>query len=191
MPADLIPRENIPKVAAQIDSPALLRVLRALKQRGFLQNGDQVDPETAAALKRLVELGLADPGYSGPTDGEPFIWVSNTNGERVLKHIEATVGPRVKIAPRASTALESLDEPDREAVLSALEGLLLRDPTSWPPEQVTRLAPENQVYLVRVTSALRAFVTLLPSGDVELSDIVREETLRLFLERQRAAGPSR
>ncbi len=188
MPAKIVPNEAISELAAQIDSPTMLRMLRHLKQRGLLQNGADEDVETAAALKRLAELGLIDPGYAGPTDGKPFIWVSNPNGERVLKHLETSFAPRVKVNPRARTALDALSDADREAVRSALEGLLIRDPGSWPREQAERLSPEEPVYLLHVSPDLRAFVTVLPSQGVELLDIMREETLRLFLERNRAGA---
>src|SRR4051794_20492351 len=85
MPAKLLQNEAIPDMAAQIDSPALLRMLRRLRQRGFLHASDAVDADATAALKRLADLGLVDPGYASPTDAEAFIWVSNPNGERVLK----------------------------------------------------------------------------------------------------------
>jgi hypothetical protein len=44
------------------------------------------------------------------------------------------------------------------------------------------------VYLVRVSPELRAFVRVLDSGSLELFDVMREETLRLFLERYRAGS---
>ncbi len=188
MPADLVPNEAIPKLAAQIDSPAMLRTLRLLQQRGFLQNGPGVDQETVDALQRLAVLGLVDPGYSGPTNGEPFIWVSNHNGNRVLKHFEANRRREVKVHPRARTALAALSEDDQQAVLAATESLLIREPTSWPRGEVLRLDEGKPVFLLRVTPDLRAFITVLDSGDIELYDIVREETLKAFLERYRGGS---
>jgi hypothetical protein len=41
---------------------------------------------------------------------------------------------------------------------------------------------------VKVTPELRAFVRTVESGGMELFDIVREDTLRLFLERYRAGS---
>src|SRR5947208_4687598 len=116
MPAELVPNENIPKLAAQINSPAVLMVLRALQQTGFIMNGQDIDRETIDILERLAALGLVDPGYDGPTDGKPFIWVSNHNGERVLRHLEAKApfGNKVQVHPRARTALASLSERDRQ-----------------------------------------------------------------------------
>lgn len=188
MPAAIVPNEAIAQLAARVDSPAMLRVLRLLQRRGFLMNGTAVDEETTVILKRLADLGLVDPGYAGPTAGEPFIWVSKHNGERVLKHFEANRRYQVKIHPRARTALESLSETDREAVGTAVDALLIHDPDSWPREQAVRLNPDKPAYLLKVTPDLRAFLTVLAPGDIELSDIVREETLRLFLERYRAGG---
>lgn len=187
MPADLIPQRAIPHLAEQV-SPAMRRVLQLLRDRGFIQNGPDIEQTTAAILKRLVALGLVDPGYFGPTDGEPFIWVSNGNGERVLKHLEGMPkkpGLKLNIHPRAETALTSLPETDQVEVLMAAEALLGRDPASWPREEAARLDPDKSVFLLRVSPELRAFVKLEDGGTIELLDILREDTLRLFLERYR------
>ena len=194
MPAVLVPPERIPELAAQIDSPAMLRVLRGLRETGFIQNSPDVDQGTAAILQRLTGLGLVDPGYDGTTNGKPFIWVSNGNGERVLKYFEASpsreaaLESRLQIHPRARTALASLPERDRLAVLAAAEALQAADPASWPHEKVDRLKPDEPVYLLRATPDLRAFLRVLDAGGIELFDIVPEETLRLFLERYRAGS---
>lgn len=194
MPAALVPQERIPELAAQIDSPAMLRVLRRLQQAGFLINGHDVDQETLGILQRLTDLGLVDPGYDGPTDRKPFIWVSNGNGERVLKHLEASprhgaaFESKLTIHPRAHTALASLPEKDQRAVLAAVEALQTAHPDAWPCEKVDHLSPDKSVYLLRVSPELRAFLRVLDSGGIELFDIMREETLRLFLERYRAGS---
>lgn len=190
MPADLVPPEAIPKLADQIDSPSMLRVLRRLVKAGFIQNGPDVDQETAGVLQRLTDFGLADPGYDGPRDGKPFVWVSSSNGESVLRHLEASApfGCKIKVHPRARTALASLSENDRQAVLTAAEALQAYDPAAWPRDQVSRLSPDKPVYLLRTSPELRAFIRVLESGQLELFDVVREETLRLFLERQRVSS---
>ena len=103
----------------------------------------------------------------------------------MLGYIEKTFTPRLKIHPRARTALESLAEADREAVIATVEALLMRDPAIWPREEAVRLAQDKPVYLVRVSPDLRAFVMAPGEGQVELTDVVREDTLRLFLERNR------
>jgi hypothetical protein len=142
----------------------------------------------------LKALGLVDPGYDGPANGKPFIWVGNGNGARVLKYLEtspsheAALESKLQIHPRARTALASLPEKDQLAVLSAAEALQAAEPASWPREKVDRLSPDKPVYLLRVSPELRAFIRVLDSGGIELFDIVREETLRLFLERHRAGG---
>ena len=188
MRATLMPNDAIPELAARMDSPALLRVLRLLQLRGFILNGAAVDSETSALLKRLADLGLVDPGYSGPTEGEPFIWVNNANGERLLRYFEANRRSQVTVHPLARTALESLTPTDREAVRAAVEALLLREPASWSPEQAIRLNADQPLYVLNVTPDLRAFITVHAPGDIELSDVMREETLRLFLERRGAGG---
>jgi hypothetical protein len=194
MPAKLIPNEAIPQVAARIDPPMLL-VLRALRQRGFIQNGQDVTPEVLALLQRLAALELADPAYSTPEDRKPFIWVENNNGDRVLKYIEtlppherADREPRVRVHPRAQTALAALSEAEHLAVVVAAASLHTGDPTSWPREKAVRLGEDKEVYLLRVTPALRAFIRILDPKTIELFDIVREETLQLFLERQQAGS---
>lgn len=188
MPADLIRNEAIPKLAEQIDSPAMLTVLRHLQHTGFILNNKEVDQETAAILHRLAALGLVDPGYDGSTDGKPFIWVRNGNGARILRYFEGTFKPPVEIHPRASPALAALSDKDRQAVLGTVDYLRRRDPACWPSELVVPLSADKPMYLLRVTPELRAFVTVLDSGGIELSDIVREETLRLFRERERDAA---
>jgi len=194
MPTVLVPQDRIPELAAQIGSPAMLRVLRRLREAGFIHNGPNVDQGTLGILQRLTDLGLVDPGYYGPTDGKPFIWVSNGNGERVLKYFEASppheaaLESKLKIHPRARTALASLSGEDQLAVLAAAEALQTADPASWPREKVERLNQDQPVYLLRVSPELRAFIRLLDSGGIELFDIVREDTLRLFLERYRVGS---
>ena len=64
-----------------------------------------------------------------------------------------------------------------------METLLIRDPALWSRDQAIRLSPDKPTYLLKVSPDLRAFITVLASGDIELLDIMREETLRLFLER--------
>jgi hypothetical protein len=194
MPANLVPNEAIPQLADRIDSPSMLRVLRHLQQTGFIMNESSLDKDTFDILQRLAALQLVDPGYEGPTNGVPFIWVSNHNGERVLRHFDMSVTqrdrlePKVVVNPRARIALSSLSESDQLAVMRAAERLQGRDPATWPRDEVRRLSPDKSVYLLRASPDLRAFIRILDSGRMELFDIVREETLQLFLERQPAAG---
>jgi hypothetical protein len=188
MPAELVRDEAIPQLAAQIDSPAVLGVLLRLRQDGFIQDSDEVDEELALLLKRLVVLGLVDPAYAGPTAEKPFLWVGNSNGERVVRHFESMYGSRVKVHPRARTALESLSREDQQAVWAAVAVLLLRTPDAWPSEQAVRLSPDKPVYLLEVSPRWRAFIRLLDENEIELFDIVLEETLRLFLERYYAGS---
>lgn len=188
MAADLVPREDIPKLAEKIDSPAMLTVLRHLEQTGFLFNNDGIDQETAAILHRLAALGLVDTGFDGPIGGKPFIWVRSTNGSRILEFFEGTLKLKLKIHPRAHPALELLPEKDRRTVLGTVDYLRRSDPVRWPRELAVPLNVDKPMYLLRVTPELRAFITVLDDEDIELSDIVREETLRLFGERERDAA---
>jgi hypothetical protein len=187
MPADLVPKEAIPELAARVDSPELLRALRRVQQAGFILRG-AADQQTASILQRLAGLGLVDPGYEGTPSGKPFIWVMNQNGERVLRYFEGALASRVHVHPLARTVLASLPEAEQQAVLATVEALLNRDPASWPAAEVARLSPDKPEYLLRVPPDLRAFVRVLEPGGVELLDVIPEEPLRRFLERHRAEG---
>jgi hypothetical protein len=185
MPATLVRPEAIPQLADQVDSPIMLKVLRRLKERGFIHHGAEVNQETADALKRLTDLGLVDAGYAETPAGKPFIWVSNNNGERVLQYLESKHRYNVVIHSRARTALAALSDDDRESVRAAMEALVLHDQAAWPADRVLQIRPDKPVYLLRVTPDLRAFIRVsAPAAEVELFDLVREETLSLFRERQ-------
>jgi hypothetical protein len=188
MPVPLVSKEEIPKLARQVNSPAILRVLRHLQERDFIHNGPGIDELTATTLKRLVELGLADPGYARLADDAPFIWVGNGNGKQVLQYLEEHRPYKIKVNARAKTALDSLSEEEREEVLGAVEALLIVDAAFWPSAKAAPLNQDNGAYSVSVSSDLRAFIRILDPGVVELFDVVREDTLRKFLERQRAGG---
>jgi hypothetical protein len=104
----------------------------------------------------------------------------------VLKHLEEAPekpGLKLSVEPWAATALASLPEMQQVEVLVAAEALVGRDPASWPREGATRLDPAEPVFLLRVSPELRAFIRLEEGGEVQLFDIMREDTLRLFLER--------
>jgi hypothetical protein len=188
MPAELVPQNDIPELARKVTSPAMLKALRLLQERHFVHNVPGLDAETAAALRRLAELGLADPGYAGQPDGEPFIWVSNRNGERVLRYFEEHPRYEIKFNTRARTALASLPEEECEAVLASVESLQLFDPAAWPAAEVVGVGGNGRVALLTVTPGLRAFVRFIEPRTIEVSDVVRADTLDLFLERQRAGG---
>jgi hypothetical protein len=184
MPATLVSNEDIPRLADQVDSPGLLKVLRRLQERGFIHNGTGVNQEAADALRRLTDLGLADVGYAEIPASKPFIWVSNSNGERVLKYLESQYRYKVLIHPRARTALTVLSDDDRESVRAVIESLVLRDEGEWPADRALRINQDKPVYLLRVTPDLRAFIRVsAPAAEVELFDLVREEALNLFRER--------
>lgn len=180
MPASLVPSGDIAKLADQVDSPAMLRVLLRLREAGFILNGDAVDSETVDALKQLANLGLVDPGYAPGKEDAPFIWVSNANGQRLLNHLQETLSPRIRIDSRARAALQSLSDGDRQAVQAAVLALARRDPAGWPRELAIRLDEDQTVYLVRVSPDLRAFVRVVEAGGIQLFDLVRDETLQMF-----------
>ena len=101
---------------------------------------------------------------------------------------EAQVEARLKVHPRARTALAALSQREKRAVLEAVAKLQKTDPSSWPPEEVNRLGSDKSGYLLRATPNLRAYIRTLEAQVIELTDIVSEETLRLFLERYRTGS---
>ena len=53
--ADLVARETIPKLAAEVNSsPEMLRELRHIQQAGFIRNGSGLGPDMAGILQRLT-----------------------------------------------------------------------------------------------------------------------------------------
>jgi hypothetical protein len=98
---------------------------------------------------------------------------------------------KLKVDPRARTALAALSAEDRRRVLEAADDLQHRPPKEWPGDQVLRISEDEPIYLLRVTPELRAFIRIVADGQVELLDIVREDTLRLFSEKHRDTGAPR
>jgi hypothetical protein len=187
MPAELVPPATIQSLADTVlGSPALLRVLRELQQAGFIQNSEEDDPETTQILTRLSELGLVDPGHHKPgCESEPFIWVRNGNGGRVLKHIDVALADKLQFNRHVQTALEALPERDRQTIRATVESIAYKQPSAWPPELVSRVSPSEPMYFVRVHPDYRAVITVSDTGRIELVDMMREDTLRQFLERSR------
>jgi hypothetical protein len=114
-------------------------------------------------------------------DGPRFEWPPPGGFDQAL--LEA----KLKVHSLAQTALSTLGEPARSAVIRAVTRLQKTDPGSWPQEHAVQASADPSVYLLRVGD-LVAFVQLLETGQIELFDVIREDTLRLFLERYRAVG---
>ena len=185
MPADLVSKKEIPELAGKIDSPAMLRVLRRLEQAGFLMNSLELDEETKGVLRRLTNLGLADPGYEEAANGKVgklFIWVANGNGKRVLKYFDQIQESKLTVGLHAQTALRVLEPDIRWAILATVQWHLLRDPASWPPQEAQRFRPNEPLYVLRIPPDWLAFIRVLEPGHIELFDIMLEGTLRMFQE---------
>jgi hypothetical protein len=104
---------------------------------------------------------------------------------------QALLEAKLRIHERAKTALAALPDGDARRVVATAASLLKSPPDQWLKQEVLRLDDEKPVYLLRVTPELRAFVRVTERGEVELFDIVREDTLKLFEERSRDAGAPR
>jgi hypothetical protein len=99
MPADLLPNEAIPELAASVKSAEEFKVLQHIHRVGTIQNSKNLDQKTVSTLQRLGELGLVDRGYFGAVEGTPAIWVANGNGERVLTCLTGIrAGPHFEIS---------------------------------------------------------------------------------------------
>jgi hypothetical protein len=91
---------------------------------------------------------------------------------------------RLKVHPRARPALGVLSDDERRRVIEAADALQRESPTAWPDDQFIPFGGDEPLYLLRVTPDLRAIIRVVEEGQIELSDIVREETLQLFRDRK-------
>jgi hypothetical protein len=112
--------------------------------------------------------------------------------------VEARVGmpPRqandeeqVQVSRWAAGLMDSLPEPERLRVLEGVHSLRGLAPARWPREKVTPLPSEPPSYLLAVPPDLRVFVRPLEDGRLEVFDVVREDTLRQFMESYNGEGP--
>jgi hypothetical protein len=81
-----------------------------------------------------------------------------------------------------------LSDDERGRVLEAAGALQHESSTAWPDDQVIPLGGDESLYLLRVTPDLRAIIRVVENGQIELSDIVREEALQLFRDRKEDAS---
>jgi hypothetical protein len=103
-----------------------------------------------------------------------FQWIEPEAYDRAVSE------SRLKVNDRARPALAILAEAERRQVIEATDALQRERPDHWPETKVVRLTPEEPVYLLRVSPDLRAFVRVQEPDQLELLDIVRPETLKLF-----------
>jgi hypothetical protein len=101
---------------------------------------------------------------------------------------QARLEANLQLHPRAATALASLSPSEQRAVVKATADLQKTIPSAWPSDRVSQLSPDEPEFLLRVASDLRVFVRILDTGQLEMFDIVREDTLRMFLERYGAGS---
>lgn len=177
MPADLVPNEAIPELAARIHSPEMLQLLRRIQKDRFLLNAPDMDEPTLEVLRQLSEYGVIDPGYQGTSNGKPYLWVGNANGARVLRYLTES---KFRFHRRASFALGQLTSNEQAQILDALADLADTPSGHWPAAQARRLAGEPPTFLVRANESLRIMIQTLPGQQPEVVDIVRHEALGLF-----------
>jgi hypothetical protein len=101
---------------------------------------------------------------------------------------QAQLEARLKLHARGSTALGALSWRDRDAVLKAAAALQTSDPASWPAEVVSQHRPDEPLYVLRVPPEMLVLIEALEHGGIEVIDIMREETMRLWVEHSRAGS---
>jgi hypothetical protein len=119
---------------------------------------------------------------------------SSPNGDRYVSSsfdswMRAKSEAKLKAHPRAQTAFAVLSAEDKKRVLEAAVTLQGLPPDRWPADQVRLIDKGKQLYLLRVTPELLAFIRIVGGGQIELNDIVRAEALRLFQEKYAAGVP--
>lgn len=90
--------------------------------------------------------------------------------------------PTLTYHRRARWALEQLPEPEEKAIRLAIESLLRLPPNQWPDERVKLLSADKSIYLLYATRDWRVFFTLSPSGEIAITSVAHEETLKWFAE---------
>lgn len=87
----------------------------------------------------------------------------------------------LRVNPQAQIPFNTLSKLESDQLLQAVWSLRGLDPGHWPPEKVKLLATNGTpTYLLYVSDELRAFITPVPNGQIELVDIVHKDTLKLF-----------
>jgi hypothetical protein len=97
----------------------------------------------------------------------------------------------VTLRPRARTALSTLEPETREAAVRTVVGLLDTPPDDWPGQVVKRDQGGWALRMVPIPGGFWAFILPQPVGRAELLDILRDDTLRLFLAQYQTAGAGR
>ncbi len=132
---------------------------------------------------------------SGAADDEPSYVYERVNrpdgvgfelrSRRALD--EAWRQTRLKIDPRAKSALLALPDDIRQAAVEALCDLDRKYPQFWPADSARKIS-DAPLYLVNLPKDYRAFVRVTGTGELELADIAQEETIRWFVEHYHKAG---
>lgn len=85
MPADLFTVDVMEQLVDKVHTFAHFRMLTRIQEAVYLTNGPHLSPSDFEILEGLAAMGLVDPGFAGPLDEPPYLWVSNNNGRQVLK----------------------------------------------------------------------------------------------------------
>jgi hypothetical protein len=96
---------------------------------------------------------------------------------------QAVLQSKLKVQPSARTILSTFTTDLRRSIIAAITDLLKITPEEWTNRRAVRIADDESDYLVQLPNAMKAFVRILGSGELELLDIMSEGTLRLFLQK--------
>jgi hypothetical protein len=99
------------------------------------------------------------------------------------------LGGGVVASSGAETSLAALTPEERNRIIQAARNLAGRKPWEWSGVYVISMpGVKDQYYLLVVSPEWRAIIRQLEGGEIEISDVVRAETLQLFRERLQAGG---
>ena len=99
------------------------------------------------------------------------------------------MGEGIAASSRAETSLSALAPEERKRIIQAARNLLGREPWQWTEAfSISLTGAEHNYYLLIVSPEWRAIIRQTDGGQIEISDVVREETLQLFREQQVSSG---
>jgi hypothetical protein len=89
---------------------------------------------------------------------------------------------RVRVERRAATVMDFLSEAERLSVIEQAWILATTQLSKWPESKVIPLQEEPRTFLLSVPPDLKVFVQPVADGTIKVLDVVREDTLRQYME---------
>jgi hypothetical protein len=137
-----------------------------------LQKGETVPSEPLYPYERVFT-----------SDGLRYEWRPFGEFDR------AVLESKLKVQPLARTILSTFSPDSRRSIIGAITDFQKLSPEEWGKGKAVQI--DDFEYLIQLPNAMKAFVRILDSGQIELTDILREETIRIFLQKYAKAGVTR